>query len=127
MTQAVEGFCSLALWGQSSQIESENCLLFSVKQFYLLLLDPEARDAHQSANTDERLQLTAQISFRKFRYKSRDLACRHWHFASQVTNPVMVALTKAELPVRLVEQALAKPDSPFEGIKKGGSGPDNLP
>ena len=59
MAQAVEGLCGPVLRKQSSQIEPENRLLFSIEQFHGLLLDPEPRNAHQSANTDERLQLPA--------------------------------------------------------------------
>ena len=38
----------------------------------------------------------------------------------------MIPLTKAELSFGLVEQPLAKPDSPLESVVKGRFGPDNL-
>ena len=127
MTQPVEGLRSLAFSKQGSQIESENRLLLSVEQFHCLLMDPEARDAHQSANTDERLQLAEEIARRKLPYESRDAACGHRDGASQVTNPVMVPLAKAELPFGLVQQPPAKPDSPLESVVKGRFCLNNLP
>ena len=126
MTQTVEGLCSLALGEQSRQIESKNRLLFWVEQFHRLLLDPKARNTHQRANTDERLQFAAEIFLRKLPYKSRHPACRHRHCTSLVTDPIMVPLTKAELPFGLVEQPLAKPDSPLESVIEGRFDADNL-
>ena len=127
MTQTVEGFCSLALGEQSRQVESKNRLLFWVEQFHWLLLDPNARNTHQSANTDERLQFAAEISFRKLPYKSRHPARGHRHCTSQVANPIMVPFTKAELPFGLVEQPLAEPDSPLKSVIEHRFGPDNFP